>query len=160
MLEVNILSVGNEKEEYYADACREYEKRLSAFCSLKNKSIKDEKLPQNASEAQINAALQKEGAAILGAIPERSYNIAMCIEGKELSSEQLAKLFEDAAGNGYSKISFVIGSSCGLSQDIKQKCDFCLSMSKMTFPHRLARVMLLEQIYRAFTINANMKYHK
>ncbi len=160
MLSVDLIYLGNEKEKYYNEAADEYIKRLSAFCSFKQKNIKDERLSNEPSQNEINAALEKESKKISEALPERSYKIAMCVEGKQMSSEELAALFESLPSRGYSGISFVIGSSCGLSENVKKSCDLRLSVSKMTFPHKLFRVMLLEQIYRAFTINAGSKYHK
>ena len=155
-----MIYLGNEKEKAYNTAAEEYEKRLSAFCSFSSKNLKDERLAQNPSEAEITAALSKEGKRILEAIPEKSYKIAMCIEGKQLSSEEFSELLSSLPSKGYSAASFIIGSSCGISEEVKKKCDLRLSVSKMTFPHKLFRVMLLEQIYRAFSIISGGKYHK
>ena len=160
MLSVDLVYLGNEKEKYYNEAADEYIKRLSAYCSFKQKNLKDERLSGEPSQNEIAAALEKESKKIFEALPERSYKIAMCVEGKQMSSEELAELFESLSSRGYSGISFVIGSSCGLSESVKKSCDLRLSVSKMTFPHKLFRVMLLEQIYRAFSINAGSKYHK
>ncbi len=160
MFSVDLIYLGNEKEKYYNEAADEYIKRLSAYCAFKQKNIKDERLPSEPSQNEITAALDKEGKKIFEALPDRSYKIAMCVEGKQLSSEELAQLFESLPSRGYSGVSFVVGSSCGLSDEVKKSCDMRLSVSKMTFPHKLFRVMLLEQIYRAFTINAGSKYHK
>lgn len=160
MISVDLVYLGNEKEKYYNEAADEYIKRLSAFCSFKQKNIKDERLSNEPSQNEINAALEKESKKIFEALPDKSYKIAMCVEGKQMSSEELAALFDSLPSRGYSGISFVIGSSCGLSENVKKSCDLRLSVSKMTFPHKLFRVMLLEQIYRAFTINAGSKYHK
>ena len=155
-MNVNIIHVGDLKEEYYAAAVKEYEKRLSRFCRVKNVEIKEEKLPQDPSVSEISAALEAEGRKILAAIPDRTYKIALCVEGKQLSSEELA-----AAVAGTEKdITFIIGSSHGLSDKVKSGSDLRLSISKMTFPHRLMRVILEEQIYRAFSINAGSSYHK
>lgn len=155
-MNVNIIHVGGLKEEYYAEAVAEYEKRLCRFCRVKNTEIKEEKLPQPPSESEINAALEAEGKKILSAIPEKSYKIALCVEGKQLSSEELAKTVADAGRD----LTFIIGSSHGLSEQVKAASDLRLSISKMTFPHRLMRVILAEQIYRAFSINAGSSYHK
>ena len=155
-MNVNIIHTGDLKEEYYAEAVKEYEKRLSRFCRVKNTEIREEKLPQSPSENEINAALEAEGKKILSAIPDRSYKIALCVEGKQLSSEELAKVVASAEKD----ITFIIGSSHGLSEQVKSVCDLRLSVSKMTFPHRLMRVILAEQIYRAFSINAGSSYHK
>lgn len=160
MLSVDLIYLGNEKEKYYNEAADEYIKRLSAYCSFKQKNIKDERLSNEPSQNEINSALEKESKKIFEALPDRSYKIAMCVEGKQMSSEELARLFDSLPSKGYSGISFVIGSSCGLAENVKKSCDLRLSVSKMTFPHKLFRVMLLEQIYRAFTINAGSKYHK
>ena len=122
--------------------------------------MKDEKLSSEPSSGEISAALDKEAKKIMECIPERNYKIAMCVEGKQMSSEEFSALLEKVATNGYSGVSFVIGSSCGLSDKVKNSCDLRLSVSKMTFPHKLFRVMLLEQIYRAFMISSGGKYHK
>jgi len=160
MLSVDLVYLGNEKEKAFNDAADEYIKRLSAFCSFSQNNLKDERLPSDPSQNEITAALDKESKKILESIPERNYKIAMCIEGKQMSSEEFSKLFEKIANDGYSGVSFVIGSSCGLSDKVKNKCDLRMSVSKMTFPHKLFRVMLLEQIYRAFMISSGGKYHK
>ena len=160
MLQTEIIYVGGEKESYYREAALEYVKRLGAFCVFSEKVIKDEKLPQNASDALIKAALDKEADRILSELKPRHLKIAMCIEGKQMSSEELSATLDSIALRGLSGVTFIIGSSQGLSDRVKRECDVRLSMSKMTFPHRLARVMLLEQIYRAFTISSGMNYHK
>ncbi len=160
MLQTEIIYVGGEKESYYREAAAEYIKRLGAFCVFSEKVIKDEKLPQNASEALIKTALDKEADRILSEIKPKHLKIAMCIEGKQMSSSELATAFDGVAMRGLSGVTFIIGSSEGLSEKVKNACDIRLSMSKMTFPHRLARVMLLEQIYRAYSICAGMHYHK
>lgn len=160
MLSAEIIYVGPEKEKDYAEAASEYIKRLGAFCSFSEKNVKDEKLPDGASESQVRQALEKEGERIVSLWKPKTYRIAMCVEGKQLSSTELASLLASLPEKGYSGVSFVIGSSEGLSDSVKKSADFRLSVSKMTFPHRLFRVMLLEQIYRAFSINAGRKYHK
>ncbi len=160
MLFVDIIYLGGEKENYYRDACAEYVKRLGAFCNFSEKVIKDERLPKNPSEAEIQAGLEKEADKILSAIKPKSLKIALCIEGKLLSSEELAQTFTTVPERSLSGVTFIIGSSEGLSPRVKNACDIRLSMSRMTFPHRLARLMLLEQIYRAFSINQGMQYHK
>ena len=159
MLTVRILCVGKCKEKYWREACAEYGKRLSAFCRFEVLEVDEERLPERPSKAQIESGLEQEGKRLLqkaGSTPI----VALCIEGKELSSPQLAQYVERAAVNGASSLAFVIGGSWGLSDEVKQRADFKLSMSRMTFPHQLARVMLLEQIYRACSINNNSKYHK
>lgn len=158
MMNVNIIALGKLKESWFREACSEYIKRLSAFANVTVKEPEPVQLPQNPSPAQIEKALCREADAIRSYI-KGGVNIAMCIEGKTLSSVQLAEKIENLA-NTSSTINFIIGSSFGLSESFKQSCDFKMSMSPMTFPHSLARVMLLEQVYRAFSINNNGKYHK
>lgn len=158
MMNVNIIALGKLKESWFRQACAEYQKRLSAFARVTVKEPEPEVLPQNPSPAQIEKALEREADAIRSCIKGGS-SIAMCIEGKQLSSVQLAEKIENIA-NTSSTVNFIVGSSFGLSESLKQSCDFRISMSPMTFPHSLARVMLLEQIYRAFSINNNGKYHK
>ncbi len=157
-MNVNIIALGKIKETWYREACAEYQKRLSAFAKVTIREPEPEALPHDPSKAQILAALEREAGAINSCI-KGGVKIAMCIEGKTLSSEQLAEKLRSLA-NETSTINFIVGSSFGLAESLKQSCDFRLSMSPMTFPHSLARVMLLEQIYRAFSINNNGKYHK
>ena len=157
---IKIIAVGKLKEQYLRDAFSEYEKRLSAFCRLTVDEIDQEKLPDDPSDKEINKALETEAEKILQKIPAGSFVIPMCIEGKQLSSEKFSGLISGEASAGRNTFVFIIGGSCGLSDRVKQKADFKLSMSEMTFPHRLARVMLAEQLYRAFTIMNNRKYHK
>lgn len=160
MLTVNIICVGNLKEKYLKDAVDEYKKRLSAFCKFDIIEIAEQRLSDKPSESEINSALEKEAEKIMQKVPKGSAVISMAIEGKQLSSEKLADTVSDFALKGFSSISFIIGSSFGLSQNVKSKASLLLSMSKMTFPHQLARVMLCEQIYRAFSIINHTKYHK
>ena len=160
MQKVTILCVGKLKEKFYADAVSEYSKRLSRFCKLDIVELNEERLPEDPSPAQIEAALQKEGEAIKAKLPPSAAVIAMCVEGKALSSEALAKLMADTATQGQSHLVFLIGGSFGLHPSVKALAFFRLSMSPMTFPHHLARVMLLEQIYRGYQINAGSRYHK
>ena len=160
MLSVNLIYLGNEKEKHYNEAADEYIKRLRAFCTFNSKNLKDERLSLSPSESEISSALEKEGACILKAIPSKSYKIAMCVEGKQISSEEFANLLSELPSKGFSAVTFIIGSSCGLSEEVKKNCDLRLSVSKMTFPHKLFKVMLLEQIYRAFSIISGGKYHK
>ncbi len=156
MTSVTIIHVGDFKEKYFKDAEAEYIKRLKAFCEYKTVCIKEESCFGEESEKLIARALEKEAAAIRQAIPKNALKIAMCIEGKQLSSTELASVFANEAR----PICFIIGSSFGLDEALKRECDIRLSMSKMTFPHMLARVMLAEQVYRAFAINSGKKYHK
>lgn len=156
MTSVTIIHVGDFKEKYFKDAEAEYIKRLKAFCEYKTVCIKEESCFGEESDKLILRALEKEAAAIRQAIPKNALKIAMCIEGKQLSSVELAEAFR-----GESRpICFIIGSSFGLDEALKKECDMRMSMSKMTFPHMLARVMLAEQVYRAFAINNGKKYHK
>ena len=160
MQRVKIICIGKLKEKYLTAAVEEYLKRLSAFCKPEIAELPEARLPENPSPAQIEAGLQKEAQKILAEIPAGAYTYCLQIEGRQLSSEALAKSFAKNALSGKSTLVFIIGSSFGLAREVKTRCDFPLSFSKMTFPHQLARVMLLEQIYRAFSINANTKYHK
>lgn len=160
MMNVTVICVGKLKERFYAEAVKEYEKRLSGCCKLQILELPEERLPENPSQAQIQAALAKERDAVCGKLPRNSKIIAMCIEGKPLSSEALAERLNTWAVEGGSQLVFLIGSSYGMHPDLKAKAELRLSMSPMTFPHHLARVMLLEQIYRAFKINEGSKYHK
>lgn len=160
MQSVTILCVGKLKEKFYADACAEYQKRLQRFCRLTLLELPEERLPDEPSEAQIAAALDKEADAILDKLPRGGSVVALCIEGKALSSVQLSETMSRWASQGVSQLTFLIGGSFGLSKRVKQRAELRLSMSPMTFPHHLARVMLLEQIYRAYQIQAGTKYHK
>lgn len=159
MLTVQITCVGKLKEAYWRDACAEYAKRLQAFCRFSIAELPESRLPESPSPAQVASALKSEGEKLLAA-SAGSARIALCIEGKQLSSEQLAEKMNTLSVNGASSFSFLVGSSFGMSEEVKQAADFRLSMSPMTFPHQLARVMLCEQVYRAFQINHNGKYHK
>lgn len=161
MLNINIITVGKLKEAYLRDACAEYSKRLGGFCKLNITELPESRLPDNPSEKEISSALSHEGKAIADLLSgNNSYNIAMCIEGKQLSSEKLAEKIENISVDGKSRLNFIIGSSFGISEEVKSLADLKLSMSEMTFPHQLARVMLLEQIYRSFQIINGGKYHK
>lgn len=159
MQTIQILALGKCKEGYLREACREYEKRLSRYCRLQITELEPAALSQNPSEKEIAAALEKEGEELLKRA--KGYCIAMCIEGKQLTSPGLAEKLEQAAQGGDSgAVTFWIGSSYGLAPAVKQRAQLRLSMSAMTFPHQLARVMLLEQIYRGYQILAGTKYHK
>ena len=159
MLSVKIITVGTLKESYLREAVAEYSKRLSAFCKLSVIQLKESKLPDSPSDKEIEAALDAEAKAILSEISPRSYKIAMCVEGKQMPSEKLAATLERISGQT-SEVCFIIGSSFGLSDKVKSAADMRLSVSELTFPHQLLRVMLLESVYRAFTITAGTKYHK
>ncbi len=160
MINVNLIVLGKLKEKYMKDFAAEYEKRLSSYCKLTVTELEPVKLSDNPSQTEIDNALLKETQMITAKIPKNSYVFSMCIEGKQMSSEELSVKIEDMALCGKSNITFIIGSSFGLSDEIKRMSDFKFSMSKMTFPHKLARIMLTEQIYRAFSISNNAKYHK
>lgn len=161
MYNVTVLCVGKLKEKFYIDASEEYLKRLSRYCKLNLIELKEERLSENPSQAQIDAALAKEADVIRSKLPANSSMIAMCIEGKLRSSEEMANLISSWSTSGSGKhLVFLIGSSFGLHPSIKKEAWVQLSMSPMTFPHHLARVMLLEQIYRSFQIMEGTKYHK
>lgn len=160
MFAVDILCIGKLKEEYLRAACGEYQKRIGGFAKLTVTELPEVRLPDSPSPAQIEAALQKEGQAILAKVPAGRLLIPLCIEGKQMDSPQLAKTLSQSGISGKSGACFVIGGSFGLSDQVKRQGELMLSMSRMTFPHQLARVMLLEQIYRAFQIQAGGKYHK
>ena len=148
MLRIQLICVGKLKESFYIDACDEYDKRLRRYCALERVE-----LPETGD-------LERDGAAVLAKIPAGAFVIALCVEGKLGSSEELAELLSEQALQGRSRVSFVIGGSDGLADAVKRTADLRLSMSRMTFPHHLARVMVLEQIYRAFNILGGGKYHK
>lgn len=160
MININFIVLGKLKEKYMKEFSAEYEKRLSGYCKLTVTELESVKLSDNPSEQEIKNALAKETQIIKAKIPKNSFVFSMCIEGKQMSSEELSKKLEDIALMGKNNITFIIGSSFGLSDEIKQLSDYKFSMSKMTFPHKLARIMLTEQIYRALSITNNGKYHK
>lgn len=160
MLTITLACVGKLKEAYWRDACAEYEKRLGAFCRLQIVEVAEERLPDTPSAAQITAAIEAEGGRLLSRIPAGASLIALCIEGKEMPSEALSKQLTQWAVDGASHIVFVIGGSYGLSDAVKREARLRLSFSPMTFPHQLARILALEQIYRAFHIASGGKYHK
>ena len=160
MLSVKIICVGKLKERFYSDAVDEYMKRLGAYCRPEIAEISEARLPDRPTEGDIAAALSKEAAEISQCIPKGAAVVAMCIEGKQMSSEEVAGMLSGFAIRGVSKLCFLIGGSCGLDEELKKSADVRLSMSRMTFPHHLARVMLLEQLYRGFNICGGGKYHK
>ena len=160
MQKVTILCTGKLKEKFYLDAAAEYAKRLSRFCKLEICELPEERLPDNPSPAQIQAALAREAETVRAKLPASAAIIALCVEGELCSSEELARRMDRWAGSGESHLVFLIGGSFGLHPSLKAQARLRLSMSPMTFPHHLARVMLLEQIYRAYQINAGTKYHK
>ena len=160
MLNVHILCVGKLKEKFWLDAAAEYAKRLGGYCRLTVTELPEERLPDSPSRAQIDAALEKEAGALLARLPKGGKTAALCVEGKTMSSEELARRLEDWTVGGTSQIAFLIGGSYGLHPSVKARADLRLSMSPMTFPHHLARIMLLEQIYRTFKIREGSAYHK
>ena len=160
MLNMRIVCVGKLREQFYIDAFNEYSKRLSAYCKFECVELNETKLGSSPSDKEIAAALDKEAVDIERALGKDAYVIAMCVEGKQLKSEDFAQKINSLAVSGRGRICFVIGGSFGISQRIKQRADMRLSMSEMTFPHHLARVMLAEHIYRAFKIIKGSKYHK
>ena len=158
-MNITVICVGKIKEKFFTDAISEYLKRLSRFAKTEIIEVRDEKIPENASQKECDIVLEKEGEAILSKIPKNSFVISMCIEGDQLSSEQLADKIKYLSME-YSHITFIIGGSLGLADVIKVRSDLRLSFSEMTFPHQLMRVILLEQIYRGFKIMRNESYHK
>lgn len=160
MLSVSLICLGKMKEKHYIAALEEYEKRLRPYCRLEITQLPESRLPDSPSQSEIKAALEKEAAEIRSKIPSGAYTVAMCIEGSPLSSAELSELMSGCASRGFSRLCFIIGSSNGLSEELKKGADFRLSMSKMTFPHHLARVMLAEQIYRGIMISEGTRYHK
>ena len=159
MVNVKLITVGSLKESYLREAEAEYVKRLGAFCRFENIQLKEAKMPDSPSKSEIEAVLLSEAKSILGAMSQRSYKIAMCVEGKQLSSEGLSSMLEKASAE-HGEICFVIGSSHGLHESVKSACQMRLSVSELTFPHQLMRVILLEAIYRGFNIIKGTKYHK
>ena len=160
MLSVQLICVGKLKEPFYQEACAEYVKRLGAYCKLTVTELPEEKLPAAPSRAQITQALAREAQAIRAKLPAGASLAALCVEGRERSSEELAALFRGWEQSAAKELVFLIGGSHGLEEGLKREAVLRLSMSPMTFPHHLARVMLLEQLYRAFKINEGSSYHK
>ena len=148
------------REKFYLEAFEEYRKRLGAYCRLECVELSEQRLPERPSDAEISAALEREGAELEKQIPPEAFVVALCVEGREYSSEELAALLRERENSGKPKLCFLIGGSFGMSETVKRRADLRLSMSRMTFPHHLARVMLSEQIYRAFKINEGSRYHK
>lgn len=159
MIQLTLVSVGTLKEDYLKEAVSEYKKRLSQFARVDEINIKEEPIKNEDSKTEIAKALDTEAEKILAAMPKDSYKIALCVEGKQFDSPALAEIIRDASDTS-GKISLVIGSSHGLSDKVKNDCKLKLSVSKMTFPHQLMRVILMEAIYRSFTIIAGKRYHK
>ena len=160
MINLNIICVGRLKEQYLRDASAEYIKRMQTICRLTVTELLAEKLSDNPSQKEIDRALEAEGKKIIEKIPRGAAVFAMCIEGKQRSSEELSRELDELALTGVSNAVFIIGGSFGLSDEVKARSKYRLSMSKMTFPHQLARIMLLEQLYRAAQISLGTRYHK
>ena len=160
MLYIKLICVGKMREKYFTDAFEEYRKRLTPLCRFELCEVPEERLPDEPSDKEIQAALGREEGAILREIPQDSYVCALCVEGKQLPSEGIAAMLAERALSGKPKLCFLVGGSFGLSEAVKRRADARLSFSRMTFPHHLARVMLMEQIYRGFAINRGSRYHK
>ena len=159
-MNINIVCVGKIKEKYLKLGIDEFKKRLSKYCKLDIIELDDEKAPENLSDKEINIIKYKEGKKILSKVRANSYVIALAIDGKNISSEELADTMKNLAVRGNSNITFIIGGSLGLSDEVLSRADYKLSFSKMTFPHQLMRLILLEQVYRAYRINNGEPYHK
>ena len=160
MQRVTVLCVGKLKEKFYIDAAVEYVKRLQRHCKLELIELPEQRLPDDPSPAEIQKALRTEGDAIRERLPKGGAVIALCIEGRPCSSEELSRRMAEFGVQGKTLLTFLIGGSVGLDEDLKRQADWRLSMSPMTFPHHMARIMLLEQIYRAYQIAGGTKYHK
>ncbi len=160
MLNVTILAVGKIKEKFLSDAIDEYSKRLGRYCRLEIIRVKDDPTPDNPTDKERDIVLKREGERLIEKIPKGAYVIPLCIEGKQKSSEEFAKIMSEIPSGGKSEVVFIIGGSMGLWDRIKDMADIKLSFSKMTFPHQLMCVILLEQLYRAFNISGGGKYHK
>ena len=161
MQNIDLICLGKLNASYFAEGVSEYQKRLGAYCNFRVVELPEVKVQEkNASPAMVQKALEKEGDAILASVRKGAAIVALCVEGKQLSSEELADYVAQKAGSGAGDIAFVIGSSHGLAPRVKQAAALKFSMGRITLPHQLARLVLAEQIYRAFTINAGAKYHK
>ena len=160
IMKITIIAVGKLKEKYWKQAIAEYEKRLSAYTKIDIIEVPDEKAPETMSDKEIELVKEKEGQRILAKVKPQSTVITLEIQGKMLSSESLAKKLDQRMTQGASDFTFIIGGSNGLHQDVMKRSNFALSFSKMTFPHQMMRVVLLEQVYRAFKINRGEAYHK
>lgn len=159
-MNITIISVGKLKEKYLKQGIEEYVKRLRSYATIQLIEVPDEKAPENLSEAQMTEVKDKEGQRILSKINADSYVVTLEIQGKQLTSEGLAQQLDQLATHGKSKVTFVIGGSLGLSEEVLKRSDFVLSFSKMTLPHQLMRLVLVEQVYRSFRINRGEPYHK
>ena len=161
MQNIDLICIGKLNASYFAAGVAEYQKRLGGFCNFRIVELPEVTIAdKNASERQIAKALEKEGEAILHAVRKGAYLVALCVEGKQISSEELAELLAQRAGSGAGDVAFVIGSSHGLDERVKRAAQARISLGRITLPHQLARLVMTEQLYRACTINAGMKYHK
>lgn len=161
MQNIDLICIGKLNASYFAAGVAEYQKRLGGFCNFRIVELPEATIAdKNASEKQIAKALEKEGEAILHAVRKGAYLVALCVEGKQISSEELADLLAQRAGSGAGDVAFVIGSSHGLDERVKRAAQVRISLGRITLPHQLARLVMTEQLYRACTINAGMKYHK
>ncbi len=159
MIALKVICIGSLKESYLRDAAAEYQKRLGAFCKFSLVELKEERVPESPSENEIKNVLSKEADKIFAEIPKKAYKIALCVEGKQLSSEELAERI-DSVSSTHGELCVIIGSSHGLDERVKSACDMRLSFSRLTFPHQLMRVILLEALYRGFNIIKGTHYHK
>ncbi len=160
MLAVRIICVGRLRERFYIDAMAEYQKRLQAYCRLELVELTEQRLPESPSQKETEAALEREAGDIMRAIPADAYTVALCVEGGQMPSEGMARLIAQRESSGRPRLCFIIGGSFGLAPTVKAAAQLRLSMSQMTFPHHLARVMLAEQLYRGFKILEGSRYHK
>jgi 23S rRNA (pseudouridine1915-N3)-methyltransferase len=159
MQKITVIAVGSDKEKYFTEAAKEYEKRLSRYAKTEVIILKDEPIPEDPSEREMQAVLEKEGKKILAAIPDGCMKVALCVEGKQLSSEEFAERLDSIAAS-HGEVAIIIGSSFGLSEQVKRACDMRMSVSKMTLTHQMLRVWLVEIIYRCLSISHGGKYHK
>lgn len=159
-MNIRIVVVGKIKEKFIQEGIKEYSKRLSRYVKLEILEVDDEKAPENLSEKEMEIVKNKEGERILSKIPSNTYVVSLAIDGKNLSSEELSRKIDDLGLEGIGDITFIIGGSLGISEEVLRRSDFKLSFSRMTFPHQLMRLILLEQIYRAFKISKGEPYHK
>ena len=159
-MKIKVITVGKLKEKYLKDGIAEYSKRISRFAKLEMIELADEKTPDRASESENQKILEIEGQKILSKVGDRDFVIVLAIEGKTLSSEEFSKRLEEASIKGFSTLTFIIGGSLGLAQDVKNRANLSVSFGRLTLPHQLMRLVLVEQIYRAFTIQQGSPYHK
>lgn len=159
-MKIKVVTVGKLKEKYLKDGIAEYSKRISRFAKLEMIELADEKTPDRASESENQKILEIEGQRILSKVADRDFVIVLAIEGKTLSSEEFSKQLEEASIKGFSTLTFIIGGSLGLAQDVKNRANLSVSFGRLTLPHQLMRLVLVEQIYRAFTIQQGSPYHK